>query len=280
MDEDGIWSKKDGQEVRDKTMGIIGYGVIGNQVSVLAEAFNMDVVAYDPVTQFRHGRARSLGSMEEVLQIADVITLHVPGGKANHHIINAEKLKLMKKDAFLINAARGELVDYEALIDALDNDDLAGAAIDVYADDNYTEPEKGEPFDHPLRGHPKVLTLPHIGGSTAEAQANIGRSVALKSLGYLATGNTMGSVNIPQLGLNGLEGGTSRLLNIHNNHAGVMAKLLALVADAGLNIVNTNQKASGEIGYLAVDVEGTVPEDVLTVMKALHDTRRARIISS
>lgn len=278
---DGVWSKTNGREIRGKTMGIIGHGTIGSQLAVMAESLNMDVVAYDPVNKFRQGRAKSLDSMEEVLAVADITSLHVPGGEANHHIIDADAIKLMKQGSYLINAARGELVDYEALLEDLDDENgrLAGAAIDVYTDGTYKEPEKGETFDHSLRGHPKVLCLPHIGGSTAEAQAGIGRSVALKSLGYLATGNTTGSVNMPNLALNGIEPGTSRLLNVHDNHPGVIAKLSTLIAEAGLNVSSIAQRVRGEIGYVAFGVDGEIPDEALSAIRAFEATRRARIVS-
>jgi D-3-phosphoglycerate dehydrogenase len=270
---DGTWTKEDGSELRGKTMGIIGYGAIGVQVSVMAEALNMDVVAYDPNPPVSaQGRAQLLNSVEEVLQAADVVTLHIPGGKDNRHYINDERIGLMKQGSYLINAARGELVDYDAVAQAIHSGQLAGAAIDVFEDkeSGIKEPaKKGDDFDHVLRGHHNVLLTPHIGGSTIEAQSSIGRQVALKSVAYLATGNSVGSVNMPPLTLGALESGTSRLLNVHDNQTGVMAEVTGLIAEAGLNAVDTKQRVKGDLGYLAIDLEGTVPKDVLRAISEL-----------
>ena len=274
----GTYSKKDGKEVLGKTLGIIGHGVIGGQVSVLAQSMSMDVLAYDPINKTSVGRVKHVDNIEELLEGSDFVTLHAPGAKSNRHLINERTLKLMKPGSFLINAARADLVDYEALINSLDENHLAGAAIDVYTDEAYTEPEKGQPFEHILRDHPKVFCTPHIGGSTAEAQAQIGRSVALKTIGYLATGTSLGSVNIPDLQLNGIEPGTSRLLSIHDNHPGVMAELTQLLAEHSLNVRSTEQRVKGEIGYVAFDVEGVIEPESLIAIRSMQATRRAKVL--
>lgn len=275
----GTYSKADGQELRGKTLGIIGYGTIGQQVSVMAETLAMDVIAYDPFNTSRHGRAEAAESVEEVLEKADIVTLHTPGGAENHHLINADSLRHMKKGSYLINAARAELVDYDALIEALDSGRLAGAVIDVYSDKDYTEPEKNQPFDHPLRGHDKVLCLPHIGGSTREAQANIGRAVAQKVVSYLATGTTVGSVNLPSMALDTPEAGTSRLLNIHENRPGALAHLTGLISGIGLNIKGSTLRTKGDIGYAAIEVEGVIPDEALVVIGDFSGHRRTRVIT-
>jgi D-3-phosphoglycerate dehydrogenase len=278
----GTWTKEDGKEVRGQTMGIIGYGAIGAQVSVLAELMGMDVVYYDPIGPIApQGRAKRLETVEAVLEQANVVSLHTPGGKKNRHLINADTLQLMRSDSYLINAARAELVDYEALGAALEAGQLAGAAIDVYTEEDvYKEPsKKGDKFDHPLKDNDKVLLLPHIGGSTREAQLNIGRGVALKTVSYLSTGSTIGSVNLPPLMLGGLEPGTNRLLNIHDNHPGVLKALTALVADHDLNITSTAQGVKGELGYVAFDVLGDIPPEVVAAMGALKATKRGRTIA-
>lgn len=276
---DGVWTKEDGTEIRGKTMGIIGYGAIGAQVSVMAEALGMDVVYYDRDSRLPHGRAQTLESMEAVLATADIVTLHVPGGKSNHHMINANTIALMKPGSYIVNAARADLVDYNALLEALEGGQLAGAAVDVYSDDHYQEPAKrGDPFDHPLRKDDRVILLPHIGGSTLEAQQNIGHSVALKTLVYLATGNSVGSVNMPPLPLEALAPGTSRLLHIHRDQPGVLAILTSLVADQGLNVVGAIQKTKGDLGYAAIDVLGEISSDILAVAGTVKATRRVRAI--
>lgn len=277
---EGRWTKSNGREIRGKTMGIIGYGNIGAQVSVLAEAVGMDVVAFDPKPPGPpQGRARMASSMEEVLAEADVLTLHAPGSEHTRHMINSERLGLMKDGAFLINAARGDLVDYQAVADALDSGKLGGVATDVYTDASvgYTEPaKKGDDFDHVLRGHERVLLLPHIGGSTAEAQRSIGQTVASRVVDYLATGSSRGAVNIPELSLPPLSPGTGRLLHMHDNEPGVMGELGDLLADARLNVARTVQETTPWIGYVAFDVEGEVPAGVVASAGALKEARRAR----
>jgi D-3-phosphoglycerate dehydrogenase / 2-oxoglutarate reductase len=190
----------------------------------------------------------------------------------------------MKPGSFLINAARGDLVDYEAVREALDTGQLGGAMVDVYTDEEggVTEPaKKGDTFEHVLRGHEKVTLLPHIGGSTKEAQRNIGKTVASKSIAYLQTGNSMGAVNIPNLPLGPLSPGIGRLLHIHDNEPGVMAELGELIAGVNLNVATTSQKAESHIGYAAFDIEGQIPEELV---KAAADTilatRRVRAISA
>jgi D-3-phosphoglycerate dehydrogenase len=278
---DGTWTKEDGHEVLGKTIGIIGYGAIGGQVSVLAEGLGMSVVYFDPAPQNPpQGRAKRLGSLEAVLETADVVTLHVPGGDQNRHMINEQTISLMKPGSYLINAARGELVDYKAAAAALASGHLGGIAADVFDDADFKEPaKKGDTFEHVLRGVDGALLTPHIGGSTAEAQRNIGRSVATKSVAYLETGNSMGAVNIPNLSLGPVTPGATRLLNIHTNQPGVMAELTSLVAEADLNVVNTAQAASEEIGYVAFDVEGSVDADVVAAMGILKATRRLRVLA-
>lgn len=277
----GAWTKTNGQEVRGKTIGILGYGSIGSQVSTLAESIGMNVNYFDPMTPLARGRAKRLQSVEAVLADSDIVTLHMPGGKANYHVIDAEKLEMMRPGSYLINAARGDLVDYDALADALDEGHLAGAAVDVYTDEGvgYTEPsKKGDNFEHTLREHPKVLLLPHIGGSTVEAQRSIGESVALKTVAYLTTGNTMGSVNMPNKALGGIPEGDSRLLHIHDNEPGAMASAFSMIAENGLNVIDSSQGVRDGIGFLAADVEGAIPESVIEAIRAEKAVRRLRVL--
>lgn len=276
---DGNWTKtdKDSFEVRGKKLGIIGYGAIGSQVSGLAETIGMDVVYYDPAPQIPpQGRAKRLDTLDAVLSTADVVTLHVPGGARNGHMIDADKIALMKQGSYLINAARGELIDYEAVAEAINSGQLNGIAADVFED----EPAKAaeDVFDHRLRDLGRAILTPHIAGSTIEAQTDIGDKTARKLLSYLKTGNSSGSVNLPPLPLGGMAPGTSRLLNIHDNQSGAMAASDALLAEAGLNIVGIQHKAKDEIGYAAQDIEGDIPMAVLEAIRDLDTTRRARVI--
>ncbi|MFI5270597.1 MAG: phosphoglycerate dehydrogenase [Candidatus Saccharimonadales bacterium] len=275
----GEWTKTDelSYEIRGKTMGIIGYGTIGSQVSDMAEGLGMDVVYFDPASKFPSlGRARQLGTMEEVLETADVVTIHVPGGASTKNMIDADALENMRPGSYLINTSRGDVVDNEALAEALESRHLAGAAIDVFVD----EPKKkGAPFEHILQGVGRAVLTPHIAGSTIEAQCEIALKTAQKLVGYLRTGNSNGSVNLPEIMLNGQPDGTSRILNIHENVTGASASIDSLVAEAGLNIVDSILKTRGQIGYAAIDVEGAISDELISEMEALPPTRRARVIA-
>lgn len=274
----GTWTKTDelSYEVRGKTIGIIGYGAIGSQVSVLAEGVGMDVVYYDPSPKMPpHGRARLLESMEEVLETADVVTLHVPGGSATNKMINTETLSLMKRGSYLINSSRGGVVDYQAVAEAIESGQLAGAAVDVFEE----EPAKtGDDFNHILRGVGRAVLTPHIAGSTIEAQRDIGSLIALKLLTFLRTGNSVGSVNLPELALNGVANDERRLLYIHDNTPGVLAKVTSMLAELDLNIVRSTQNSNQKMAYVAFDVAGDIPEDTFCAIKDLPETRRLRII--
>jgi D-3-phosphoglycerate dehydrogenase len=275
----GIWTKTDEQsyEVRGKTMGIIGYGAVGSQVSVLAEGIGMDVAYYDPDPQIPpHGRANRLETIEELLEIADVITLHVPGGDRTTGMINSQTIALMKPGSYLINTSRGEVVDYEAVAEAIESGQLGGVAADVFED----EPsKKGDKFDHVLRDIGKAVLTPHIAGSTIEAQTDIGNKIAAKLLVYLMSGNSVGSVNLPPLPLNGLSPGISRILNIHDDISGVMRGLSGIIAEADLNVTSSMQKAVGGIGYAAFDVEGKVTNDMVDAIRGLGHSRKTRVLS-
>jgi D-3-phosphoglycerate dehydrogenase / 2-oxoglutarate reductase len=275
----GEWTKTDEQsyEIRGKTMGIIGYGAIGGQVSVLAESIGMDVIYYDPAPKIpAHGRAKRLEIMEDVMAKADVITLHVPGGPRTRGMINRETIAAMRPGSYLINTSRGEVVDYEAVAEAIESGQLGGIAADVFED----EPSKqGDKFDHVLRRIGKAILTPHIAGSTIEAQADIGKKIAEKLLLYLKTGNSEGSVNLPEISsLNGLPPTASRLLNVHDNVSGVMADLSGAIAEAELNVVSSIQKTRGDIGYAAFDIESGVTPDLVQSIKTLPHNRRTRII--
>lgn len=276
----GTWTKTDesSYEVRGKTMGIVGYGAIGGQVSNLAESVGMDVVYFDPAPQIPpQGRAKRIEDFDAFLGTADVITLHVPGGARTRNMINAKTIAQMKPGSYIINAARGEVVDYEAVAEALESGQLGGVAVDVYAN----EPsKKGDPFDHVLRGMGKALLTPHIAGSTIEAQSDIGEKIAQKLAGYLATGNSAGSVNLPHLSLGNLRPDTSRLLNIHTNKPGALAEITSLIAEENLNVVHTEQDVRGDIGYVAFDIDGSVSEDTLEALADMEVTHHARVLTN
>ncbi|OZI40668.1 D-3-phosphoglycerate dehydrogenase [Bordetella genomosp. 1] len=251
-------------EARGKTLGIVGYGNIGSQISTLAEAIGMRVVYHDVEAKLPLGNARAATSLAELLEQSDVVTLHVPGGKSTENIINAETLALMKKGAILINASRGTVVDIAELHKALTSGHLAGAALDVFP----TEPKgASEPLDSPLIGLPNVILTPHIGGSTQESQENIGREVAEKLVRYIQAGTTKTAVNFPELPY--LEpAGSTRILHVHRNAPGALGTLDNLLAEQGLNILSQTLQTRGQIGYVITDVDGKVEDAVLHALRS------------
>ena len=263
---DGYWDKTAAGafEARGKTLGIVGYGNIGSQISTLAEAIGMRVVYHDVEAKLPLGNARAAASLAELLEQSDVVTLHVPGGKSTENIINAETLTLMKRGAILINASRGTVVDIEALHAALTSGHLAGAALDVFP----TEPKgAGEPLASPLIGLPNVILTPHIGGSTQESQENIGREVAEKLVRYIQAGTTKTAVNFPELPY--LEpAGSTRILHVHRNAPGALGTLDNLLAEQGLNILSQTLQTRGQIGYVITDVDGQVSDTVLSALRS------------
>jgi len=261
-------------ETRGKTLGIIGYGNIGSQISTLAESIGMRVVFHDVEGKLPLGNARAASTLNELLEQADVVTLHVPGGKSTENIINAETLALMKPGAILINASRGAVVDIDALHAALKSGHIAGAALDVFP----TEPKgPNEPLDSPLIGLPNVILTPHIGGSTQESQENIGREVAEKLVRFLQAGTTKGAVNFPELPYQE-PSGTTRILHVHKNAPGALGKLDNLLAEQGLNILSQSLQTRGPIGYVITDVDGAVSQEVLTTLRSHPITVRCDIV--
>jgi D-3-phosphoglycerate dehydrogenase len=250
-------------EARGKTLGIIGYGNIGSQISTLAEALGMRVVFHDVEAKLPLGNARAATSMAELLEQADVVTLHVPGGKSTENIIDAAALSRMKRGAILINASRGGVVDIPALHAALTSGHIAGAALDVFP----TEPKSAdEPLNSPLLGLPNVILTPHIGGSTQESQENIGREVAEKLVRFMEFGTTKGAVNFPELPFIE-QSGCARILHVHRNQPGALATLDSLLASHGLNIVGQTLQTNGEIGYVLTDVDGDVSDAVMVALR-------------
>jgi len=273
---EGKWLKeaKGSYELRGKTIGIIGYGNIGSQVSVMAESMGMKVLFYDVVTKLPLGNANSKSSLKDVLQGADIVTLHVPETPSTRHLINKQNLKYFKKGAILINYARGEVVDLEALRQAILDGHISGAAVDVFP----WEPEKnGDPFQTPLQGLSNVILTPHIGGSTEEAQQNIGEDVSSKLFQYLEMGVSLGSHTIPSLHLPPQEA-THRILHIHRNVPGVLSEINTRLSEHKINILAQYLKTNEEVGYVVLDVDKKISKDAFQLLKDVKETLKVRLL--
>ena len=273
---DGIWMKdaKGSFELRGKTLGIIGYGNIGSQVSVLAEGLGMKVIFYDVETKLPLGNASDGKTLKDVLGMSDIVTLHVPETPQTKNIINKTTLKHFKKGSILINYARGEVVDLDALRKFIIDGQVGGAAIDVFP----WEPEKnGDRFQNPLQDLPNVILTPHIGGSTEEAQQNIGEDVSIKLLNYLEKGITFGSHTVPALALPPQEG-SHRILHIHNNVPGVLSAINTQLSKHNINIVGQYLKTNEEIGYVVLDVDKKLSAQALGLLKEVKETIKVRML--
>ncbi|MCC6289837.1 MAG: phosphoglycerate dehydrogenase [Chitinophagaceae bacterium] len=273
---EGKWMKeaKGSYELRGKTLGIIGYGNIGAQVSVLAEALGMKVIFYDIVTRLPLGNAQARKSIKELVSEADIITLHVPETAQTKNLISAGVIKNFKQGSILINYARGEVVDLDALSNALQSGQLSGAAIDVFP----VEPEKnGDRFSSPLQNLPNVILTPHIGGSTEEAQANIGEDVSMKLINFLETGITTGSHTVPELALP-LQEGTHRILHIHENVPGVLSQINTQLSSHNINILGQYLKTNDEIGYVVLDVDKHLSKEAMELLKGIKETIKVRML--
>ncbi|MER2531508.1 MAG: phosphoglycerate dehydrogenase [Candidatus Competibacter sp.] len=264
-------------EARGKCLGIVGYGHIGTQVGLLAEALGMRVVYYDIETKLMLGNAQPLPSLDALLEMADVVTLHVPETPQTYRMIGAEQLARMKPGARLINAARGTVMDIDALVDALESKRLAGAAIDVFP----AEPKgNDDEFMSPLRRFDNVLLTPHVGGSTEEAQQNIGLEVANKLLKYSNNGSTVSSVNFPEVTLPE-HPGKHRLLHIHRNQPGVLSRINAIFSELHINIAGQYLQTNPQIGYVVIDVDGGERTETREIRRRLNEvagTIRTRIL--
>lgn len=272
----GKWDKSaNGSfEIRGKKLGIVGYGNIGAQLSVLAENMGLNVFYYDIVEKLALGNATKIDSLEELLQTCDIISLHVDGRKENKCLIDAKKIKMMKKGAILINLSRGHVVEIPALKEALESGHLAGCAVDVFPE----EPKNNsEPFVSELIGLPNTILTPHIGGSTLEAQENIARFVPGKIMEYINTGNTFNSVNFPNIQLPFLQN-AHRLIHVHQNEPGVLAKINKILADFEINIVGQYLKTNEKIGYVITDIDKAYTEEAIQALKAIPGTIRFRIL--
>ncbi len=276
----GKWLKeaRGAFELRGKTLGIIGYGHIGSQVSVLAEALGLRVIFYDIESKLPLGNASSVGSMDEILEQSHFVTLHVPQDPGTVNLMNREAIEKMQPDSYLLNLSRGSVVDIEAAVEHLKSGHLAGAAFDVYPQ----EPKsKEEPFHSPLlelaESHPNLILTPHIGGSTQEAQQNIGEDAATKLIQYMDRGTTSGSKTLPPLNLSST-GNVHRILHIHHNKAGVLSAINDTFAKAKINILGQHLKTNEQIGYVVTDVEAAASEEALDQVKKIEHTIKARVL--
>ena len=274
----GVWEKTadNSFEVRGKTLGIVGYGNIGSQLAGLAEAMGMRVVFFDMTDKLRRGNVEPTDTLEELLAISDVVSLHVPDTPVTRNMIRAEHLRAMKKGAYLINNARGHVVDIDALTQALKSGHLRGAAIDVFPVEPGSNKEK---FVSPLQGLPNVILTPHIGGSTEEAQERIGSEVARKLADYADTGATFGAVGFPQVQLPPHVGGT-RFVHMHRNVPGVLTRLNQIFAGRNLNIAAQYLQTDADIGYVVIDADGASAEraQVYEEMGKIDGTIRTRLL--
>jgi len=272
----GKWDKsaKGSFEIRGKKLGIVGYGNIGAQLSVLAENLGMKVYYYDREEKLAMGNAIKCKTLNELLSLADVVTLHVDGRDANTNLMGRAEFAVMKKGAIFLNLSRGHVVDLEALKENLVLGNLAGCAVDVYP---YEPISNHEEFVSALRGLPNTILTPHIGGSTAEAQENIGSFVPGKLMDYINTGSTSTSVNFPNLTLPTLEN-AHRLIHVHNNVPGILAKINLILADHGINIVGQYLKTTEMIGYVITDINKDYDKEVIKKLRGIENTIKFRVL--
>ena len=272
----GLWDKSavGSHEVRGKTLGIIGYGNIGSQVSILAEALGMNVVFYDIEEKLALGNATKVNSLDELLKVSDAVTVHIDGRKSNTGFIGEAQFSSMKQDAVFINLSRGFIVDLAALDAHLASGHLSGAAIDVYP----TEPKSaGDPFTTKLARHENIILTPHIGGSTLEAQEAIGKFVSHKLLDYAQHGNTSLSVNLPNITMNPTRG-VARITHLHDNLPGVLAQVNQALGAENINILAQSLATEGELGYVVTDVDSMPGEVALEQLERIKGTIRVRVL--
>jgi D-3-phosphoglycerate dehydrogenase len=272
----GEWDKTatGSVEARGKTLGIVGYGHIGIQLSIMAENIGMKVKFYDIDTKLPLSNASQVRSLDELLRISDIVSLHVPETEETQNMMGAEQFALMKKGAIFINASRGTVVDIDALAEAIKSGHLSGAAVDVFP----VEPKSNkEEFFSPLRGFDNVILTPHIGGSTEEAQENIGQEVTEKLVRYSDTGATLSAKSFPEVSLPEHKG-RSRLLHIHKNQPGIMTKINEAFAYKGINVAAQYLQTNAEIGYVVIDIYSEDGEAGLKELKAIEGTIRTRVL--
>jgi D-3-phosphoglycerate dehydrogenase len=273
----GVWDKsaKGAHEVRGRTLGIVGYGNIGSQLSVVAESLGMRVYFYDVADKLALGNAQRCDSLDELLAVAETVTLHVDGRPGNAGLFGAEQFARMRQRSLFLNLCRGIVVDHDALREHLLSGHLAGAAVDVFTE----EPKAaGDPFVSSLQGLPNVILTPHVGGSTEEAQQDIGRFVAGKLADFGDHGNTSMSVNLPQV-VTEPAAGRARVLHVHRNVPGVLATVNGVLADSRVNIERQSLSTRGELGYVITDVAGDLTPELLDKLESLPETVRLRILA-
>lgn len=270
------WDKsvKGAREVRGKILGIVGYGHIGSQVSVLAEAFGMTVIFHDIVKKLTLGNSKQVDKLEDLLRVSDFITLHVPETTLTKNMIGGREFSKMKKGAYFINASRGTVVNIPDLVSALKSGQVAGSAVDVFPEEPINN---DDPFVSELQGIPNVILTPHIGGSTEEAQENIGREVSDSLVNFIKRGSTVGSVNFPHVDMAATDG-AHRLLNVHQNTPGVLRDINKIVSDLGANIRAQSLATDPNIGYLLMDMERSDAEGAVTAISQLKTNIRTRVI--
>ena len=275
---EGGWDKSadNSHEVRGRTLGIVGYGNIGSQLSTMAEAMGMKVIFFDQTDKLRHGNTEPASSLEDLFAQSDVVSLHVPETAATFNMIGKAELRAMKRGAYLINNSRGTVVDLDALAEALRDGHIAGAAVDVFP----VEPtSNNERFNSPLQGFPNVILTPHIGGSTEQAQDRIGVEVARKLVDCANNGSTTGAVNFPQVQLPTGSNGT-RFMHVHRNVPGMLRRINEVFVQREINILSQYLQTDSEVGYVVLDADTTAPmnDEILAEIRALEDTIRARIV--
>lgn len=270
----GQWLKEsDGcYELRGKTLGIIGYGHIGSQVSVLAEAMGMKVVFYDVMNKLSLGNAESCKSLDDLLKKSDVITLHVPGNTETKNLINASRIKKMKKGVHVINLSRGDVLDTTAIKQAIKENHIAGLAVDVFPEEPKTNKDK---FISPLQHLPNTILTPHIGGSTIEAQEAIGIDVAEKLITFAKTGSSLGSLTVPEINLPLLKN-THRIIHIHRNVPGVLSEINGVLSKMKVNILGQYLQTNNDIGYVALDIDKKVSQNLMRELEQVKNTIKTR----
>ncbi len=273
----GGWNKsaKGSREVRGKTLGIVGYGHIGSQVSILAEALGLDVYYYDVVKKLPLGNAKPLNELEDVLERSDFVTLHVPETPETKNMFGPKQFAAMKSGAYLLNASRGNVVVIESLVEALKSKKIAGCAVDVFPQEPKDNNEK---FVTALQGMPNVILTPHVGGSTEEAQAAIGSEVTNSLLGYMQEGKSYGSVQFPSIDVPTLKTNVTRLLNVHKNVPGVLGEINSIVSHFGVNIQAQYLATNTDIGYLVMDLEAQKTNQVSDKISELKTSLKTRLI--
>lgn len=275
---EGGWDKSaaNSHEVRGRTLGIVGYGNIGSQLSTLAEAMGMKVIFFDQTDRLRHGNTEPAAGLEELFAQSDVVSLHVPETAATFNMIGKDELRAMKRGAYLINNSRGTVVDLDALAEALRDGHIAGAAVDVFPIEPTSNHER---FNSPLQGFPNVILTPHIGGSTEQAQDRIGVEVARKLVDCVNNGSTTRAVNFPQVQLPTSSSGT-RFIHVHRNVPGMLRRINEVFVQREINILSQYLQTDSEVGYVVLDADTTAPinNEILDEIRALEDTIRARIV--